>query len=401
MSEPTYTSRFPPCPIYDIESMESWLEDLARQGLILSKGGLFCGFAEFEKTTPRAVRYRLQPLPKKKLLADSGPEAAAVELAEAYGWSFRCVMGEFAVYAAEDPHVPELNTDPQIQALALKQLYRRRRNDCIATVLWGLLFLGLLLWTGPVSFLLRSQPWYLWTMALVWLVYPFTVHSELRQLRMLRKKLTMNEPLDRQVDWRKRRWQHWLSAVFTLLLAVGFFSAALLADFVDWTDNRWTPLEEYTEPLPFARMEDLAGGGTFVADGYFLDEDNHIARRGTLLAPRQMELQQFGQVLQHGETVLSGSLQVDYYELRTPWLARLLYAEILRSDDDSKHYHPLDLPALDVEQASAYSNFFPTLLLQDGNRVLRIRFSQFEEDLVHPLSQWSATAADHLRDSAN
>ena len=49
MPEPKRVNRFPPCPLYDVEGMESWLEDLAKQGLILTKTGLFCGFAEFEK----------------------------------------------------------------------------------------------------------------------------------------------------------------------------------------------------------------------------------------------------------------------------------------------------------------------------------------------------------------
>ena len=59
MSDPKYVSRFPPCPLYDVEGIESWLEDLAKQGLILTKAGLFCGFAEFEQTDPKPMRYRL------------------------------------------------------------------------------------------------------------------------------------------------------------------------------------------------------------------------------------------------------------------------------------------------------------------------------------------------------
>ena len=41
-----------PCPAYDLAAMEAWLEDMARQGLLLSRDGFFLGFADFEKSTP-------------------------------------------------------------------------------------------------------------------------------------------------------------------------------------------------------------------------------------------------------------------------------------------------------------------------------------------------------------
>ena len=112
MSEPKYAHRFPPCPVYDLEGLESWLEDLAKQGLILTKGGLFFGFAEFEKTTSKPMRYRLQPLPKKKFLEDRRPDDDALEFAKEYGWEYLCNLGDYAVYGCEDPNARELDTDP-------------------------------------------------------------------------------------------------------------------------------------------------------------------------------------------------------------------------------------------------------------------------------------------------
>ena len=34
--------RLAPCPAYDIEGTESWLEDMAEKGLVLSGDGFFC-----------------------------------------------------------------------------------------------------------------------------------------------------------------------------------------------------------------------------------------------------------------------------------------------------------------------------------------------------------------------
>ena len=47
----------PPCPNYDVEALESWLTELASEGLFLRD--IKVGFFVFEKTAPQAVRYRL------------------------------------------------------------------------------------------------------------------------------------------------------------------------------------------------------------------------------------------------------------------------------------------------------------------------------------------------------
>ena len=39
--KPKYVLRLPPCPDYDVEGTECWLTDLAREGLLLKKDGLF------------------------------------------------------------------------------------------------------------------------------------------------------------------------------------------------------------------------------------------------------------------------------------------------------------------------------------------------------------------------
>ena len=33
--------KIPPCPVYDVEGMESWLSDMARQGLFTVQGRIF------------------------------------------------------------------------------------------------------------------------------------------------------------------------------------------------------------------------------------------------------------------------------------------------------------------------------------------------------------------------
>jgi len=396
MSEPKYAHRFPPCPVYDIEGLESWLEDLARQGLILTRGGLFCGFAEFEKAAPKPMRYRLQPLPKKKFLDDRRPADAALELAEEYGWEYLCNMGDCAVYGCEDPNARELDTDPQVQAMAMQQVCRRKRNEVITLFASILICLGFLLRSHPVYDLIHETGWSLFRLIFVFVLAPIVCMHEFRQWKTMQQKLTMGEPLSRTKNWRKNRWRHWVIAVCTVCL----YASVLIAPFVNrltaWPHSKWQPIADYTGDIPFAVMEDLAGDGSFAPDGYFVEEDNHIAERSTLLAPRQVKLQQMGDVVLDGAVLLDGILEVEYYELQTDWLARQLFREIRQTDSLSKRYHTLELAELPTEQELAYVDVFPTLLLQNGTEVLRLEFTKFDGGADLTLDQWSAMMADSL-----
>ena len=44
--------RLAPCPAYDIEGTESWLEDMAEKGLVLSGDGFLPGWRVFGRLNP-------------------------------------------------------------------------------------------------------------------------------------------------------------------------------------------------------------------------------------------------------------------------------------------------------------------------------------------------------------
>lgn len=392
--EVKYAYRFPPCPVDDMETMESWLEDLAKTGLILSKDGSFAGFFIFEKREPSDMRYRLQPLPRKdSLFRDAGPDAEAIDLAEEYGWQYLGNHGEFAYYGTEDPQARELDTDTQVQALTMKQFYRRRCRSAVVTAVILALAMGLLFWLGPVSYVLEHPQWHLWTMVVLWILYAVQTWREFRRLRAWKRQLAVGEPLSKDKDWKKGRLRHWCSAVFSVAVVLVFYVGLFAGDFLEVADANWEPLSG--APQPFATMEDLAAGGSFRPTNWATGHTHHAAYRTTVLG-EQILLRQFGEMVEEEQVTLSGNLQVRYYDLRSQWLAEVLYEELQRSDRDSRHYHLLELPELNTDRACAYSNYFPTLLLQDGTKVLHVTFSQFDTEASIPLEQWAAVMARSL-----
>ena len=77
-----------PCPLSDIEGLESWLGDMAAQGLVPVTIGQ--NFARFRCSQPKAVRYRLNAKPAPETFLESAPGTPDGEeraLAQECGWS--------------------------------------------------------------------------------------------------------------------------------------------------------------------------------------------------------------------------------------------------------------------------------------------------------------------------
>lgn len=156
MSEPAKEARrLPPCPVYDVEGMESWLTGLAREeGLLLIQDGIFAGAAAFEKGEPRQMKYRLEAAPKPTgFLADNGgePDPEAVELNRAYHWDYVGKRGNFYIYRTDDPAARELNTDPEVQALAVNAVKKRQMGNLWLPLYWLFMFPNLFSACPPVS----------------------------------------------------------------------------------------------------------------------------------------------------------------------------------------------------------------------------------------------------------
>ena len=384
-----YIHRFPPCPAYEIRSFESWLEDMAANGWFLEKDPFFCGFAGFHQAEPKSVRYRLQPAPKKSgIFTRRDRQQDAIDLAAEYGWTFLGDHQDFFLFFTDDPDLPELDTDPQVQALALKGLWKRKRNDWIShlavVAIYAVLFLGL----TPVTFALETG-WVFPILLTIAIVSTWLSFKELLHLKQLRQALLVDGSLPQNADYRQNRRLYFLSSLFSVLLVIALMIGCIGMHLFDWEDRQWQPR---TGSLPFATAADLYPGSTFVAgEPWIIKETDHVASRSTWLADQQIFLYQFGSI-EPGKKDLT--LDVEYYDMRSEWLAKQLYREIIRMQKTDKYYEPCAVPDLSTEQEIAWHNFSTYLLLQEGDIVLKVRFSQHDDPM--PMEQWAAVFADSI-----
>ena len=395
-----YAWRFPPCPGYDIEGTESWLESMAEQGLVLSEEGFFAGFARFERTKGRRIRYRLEAASKRGGLfsdQEDGPEGEQLSLSEASGWRFVTRWGDFFVFCTENPRAVELHTDPGVQAIAVNMIRRRAAGDVLCLLVWIAFYFFFLGSRMPLAaFLQLGTPLSLLGYALlIWSV--FSSLASVLHLRRLWKRLRAGRPPDHRKNWKKRahRYRVSLAAYLCLLLVWGGF---LFSEWhVEMAGKNEIPLENGGEDIPFATLEDLASGGTFVRKD--AEYGNIITRRADWLAPEMISLSENGILYLKDGRVISGGIRVDYYETLAPWMARELAREYEAHDRRfyKENFIEMEIPQeLEGDRVAVYNAIFPTVILSEGNRMIRYCFYQNTDAAPISLEEWTDVVLDSV-----
>ena len=369
-SERQTVRRLVPCPPYDVEACESWLQDMAEQGLMLERWTVIFE-ARFRRKTPRPVRYRLTAarLKGNVLFSPPGsPDAGEEELYEEAGWHFVCRQNEFYIYACDDPAAPELHTDPAVQALSLKMACR---SAVFSFVGWAIVIAlrSSELFSGDGFLNLVEYPLTALVFAFCYLSLMLTSLQNLYCIFSLRRKLKRGLPPDHHKNW---RWSAPLHRCVNGLwrLALPFLIVLLFC--VIFHPDRSAYLrntEERKDALPFATMEDLAEG-TFMPDE---ERYQYSELRRSLLAPTIWEYGESGQIVQDGRAVLDAYMTVDYYDTRLPLLAQLL-APALHGQEELLADVPLTAPELpDMDAVYFYGSesgaFWQLILVQDSRVV--------------------------------
>jgi hypothetical protein len=392
--------RLPPCPSYDIEGTQSWLESLAEKGLFLSEEGISDSLLRFDAAEGKRVRYRMDAAPADTGLLSPGaePEQEAVEIAAASGWKYLRKYGQFHLYLCADDTAPELNTDPAVQAMALQLVRKRERSSAFQPLFWMIFYLVFYGFSCPLLMTITAG------LPLVTLGLLFclsltagSVHR-LIVLRRLHKRLTAGESLGRK-DWGKTAARYRIGRGAGLLVSILFLIGLMCYIGDDLSDTREIPLADYTGTIPCATMADM--GTDFVLDetGY---RGSAITVYSSPLAPTALSLRQYGSVTLSDGRRISGVFYIDYYEAASDRLADELVKEQLRADRKGWKYTctPLDLPDLPVEYAFAYTTdleVFPIVLLQNGNRVLHVQFFQWGDYEHLSVSEWASFFAESIR----
>ena len=324
MAETKFRNRIPPCPAYDIPAMESWLEDMAAKGLHLTKDGFFGPTVSFEEGPPKKVRFRLEPTDRKGGLfsEEYDPEDEAVQLHHQMGWTYRARRGQFHIYSTEDPNAPELNTDPQVQAMTMAALTKFLRKKILNTLTLTLFYLLLYFGDAIISLtLMMGTPLILLFAGLMLWDLVSSVKA-LWTLTHWRNQLSRGEPLPHRSDYQRKTWRYRATEILRKTLWIIFFLLSawrLLNIAVD------EPYQKITDQsFPFYTVADYYPGAkikrTESISDFYVWED--------LLAPENYDFKEYTDVTLNGET-FDCWLSVNYHRTRWEWTARRLAREFV------------------------------------------------------------------------
>ena len=137
MEVKTYTF-YAPCPLLDIEAMQTWLEDMSMEGYLLKDCSKARHKFYFYKIEPLRTRYRLTLVSDKIEEWNLRPNEEFVSISEAYGWKYVCSNHRLHIFRTFVADAREIHTDLSVQAQAIRQLGRRviktardRRKFCV------------------------------------------------------------------------------------------------------------------------------------------------------------------------------------------------------------------------------------------------------------------------------
>ena len=392
--------RLAPCASYDVEGMESWLEDMAEQGLFLSSDGFFCGFGFFHKEEPGRAKYRLQASEEQGSVLSDGdvPEKEQQEISEALGWEFVARRGEFYIYRSIKEDVRELNTDPEVQAITMKMVQNRQFSSIISCLIWLILY-PLLKKNGAIIVpMLYMKTWfYLFSMVPILWFFLGSVWKLVHYTR-LRKKLRKGEQLNRDKNWRKRAWLYPTKNVVLIVLCCvwGCLVLANIHRSVLFEDE--IPLKEYTGNPPFATMADIAPGNPYEIEpmGYA----NTVTEWSDVLAPVNFIWEEYASVQVSEERTVFGFWDVNYHEVKWKWMAKLLAKDYMKLDQE-RDFELIGEMDLGVDYAVAYMDdiHMEKVILVHGNKVLQGTFHEYsgEQENFFSLEEWAKIMADSIK----
>lgn len=400
--------RRPPYPAYDIEGIESWLEDLAADGLMLDPDGYIFGTMQFQPAAPRHLKYRLEAIPNRKVFEFFAPKAAdekAQTLYRDFGWEYLGIYQDFYIYRSLDENPVELNTDPTIQAQTLQSLCR---NSLAQLLLFTALVVGGILWALMREPLIMRFIFYGWKRTLwflvfmvAWPVYFLLAHLHLRRIQ---KQLASGKELKRNKNWRKGRFIRRFLLALPMILYLGLGIANITANNPIW-DCQLHP-DDYPVPFPFVTITDMAP-----ERDYEPDIEPQLSNWYTPLTPSNYYWHEYAYLHHPEQEQWYGGLTVYYHKAVNEAVAKHLITTYTKQQDAVSHpdwapgetytSEELDATVYGFDQITVYHSMGADVVyLRNGTTVIKaiINIHDWEDSTQHYLTElWLQKAAELLQ----
>ena len=314
---------------------------MASKGLHLEKFGVRNFWFILEKGEPEKVRYRFladRRAITKRLGVLTGRKQPDKEEREAYadfGWEYMDVYSAYAIYRSADPAATELETDPQVTALALRAV---RRWEFQSIGLFFFAVAGLLVMNSMGMLWERVIEAPLYCVAAVLLI-PWGLYLCVSDLRWSGRRLRIldrGESLDRTAAKQSVRYQivRGITLCLVLLLILGQLGWTASALNLGQKSGNTVPYDGQTG---FPTMDEIVPAqareeGDFFAGVYTLDRNLLCKKAFLWWEDKKVESE-----YRRGEPGFymdgpPGWYLVNSYDMRFDWLGRWVTDQIYRRE---------------------------------------------------------------------
>lgn len=381
--------KFRTISMYDIGKMESYLSDMAKEGLFLT--GMSPSYNAFMINEPADIEYRIE----------FGEKVLDKEMREMYemsGWSYVCSFkGNHIFKAAASDSLVEIHTDPEEQSYTLQKsckMFARLISleiVCLLIIIVLSVF-GTMIGGTPVLNLLENN--FIFVIAITLVFY--TVIEIVRQMQTLiqiKKRLQMGFYINHHEPWKKRKvGQFILYGILGVMLILCLASIAsnirTIVGFVTGGSNYELTLA--TE-IPVVRLNDIEKLESPIIRTQYLKYSKHYlsnvyVKYNVFIKESEIN-EEFVQedITWEGE-VYTPSIRTNYYKVYVPFMVQGVLSDVLHKaeryfiglPDENITAEKLDSSGLDeayyISSGENRDNYFG-MVVRKGNVIIWMIYS--------------------------
>lgn len=322
-----------PSDYWHIGKHESWFSDMANEGLHLKRMGLH--FAQFNKSEPKKMRYRIDVSSNKEITQEQKQMYAES------GWDYVTSYGNFNAFSSPvKRNAPELHTDPAEQSYTMKELDKKLAASALMVVLSVIVIVAivaasLFLDGTPVLSLVEGSmiSQMISTVIMIYLAYTSLLATI--SIRNLQKTLLDGKPINHHVPWKKNKRIKSIIAVIYILMAI----SASIQPFIQLVKMETRTLPLANTGLPIVRLADVEQNPNLVRENpSYIQEDidwgNRYSYDWSLLAPIQYESDEHGivsnEIWKDDSGAYTPSIQTNVYQLSVAFMADNLISNLVK-----------------------------------------------------------------------
>ncbi len=324
--------KFRSISIYEIGKTESYLSDMAKEGLFLT--GMSQSFNLFEINAPADREYRIE----------FGEKVLSREMREIYkvsGWRYVCSFKGIHIFqAAASDTLVEIHTDPEEQSYTLRKsckMFKRLILFEIIMLFFMMAFaaFGVMIGDTPALNLLENNFIHIISVAIViYTIYEIT--RQLQALIQIKKRLQMGFYIDHHESWKKRSVGKFI--VYSILAVVLIICFASITSNVVTIAGAITGRSNYaltlTTELPVVRLNDIEKLETPVIHTYYSKDSNHPlsnvrTKYNVFMKEYEINEEFVQEDMTYEEEPYMPSIRTDYYKIYAPFMVQGALSDVL------------------------------------------------------------------------